>query len=82
MAKQNITLSLDRAVLKRVRGVAAQRGLSISAYLAQVLDRASARDAEYQRAMASALEQMKNPLLLGGRGILDREALHDRKGLR
>ena len=82
MAKQNITLSLDQSVLKRVRGVAAQRGLSISGYLAQELDRASQRDEEYQRAMASAFEQMKNAQLHGGKGIVDREALHDREGLR
>ncbi|MFN7938881.1 MAG: hypothetical protein U0R19_36465 [Bryobacteraceae bacterium] len=82
MAKQNITLSIDQDVLKRVRGVAAQRGLSISAYLAQALDRAAERDEEYQRAMASALEHMKNAQPHGGRGIGDREALYDCQGLR
>ncbi len=80
--KQNITLSLDQRILKRVRGVAAQRGLSISAYLAEELDRASRRDEAYQQAMAVALALMDNAQPHGGQGMGNREALHDRKGLR
>ena len=82
MAKQNITLSLDHRVLKRLRGVGAQRGLSISAYLAEELDRISERVEEDELAKARALALLDNPMPLGGHGIGDREALHDRKGLR
>lgn len=82
MAKQKITISLDPHVLERVRRIAAQRGLSLSAYLAEVLDHASLRDEEYQRAMVSALALLKNPPLRGGKGYTNREELHDRKGLR
>ena len=80
--RRNITLSLDKEVLKRVRSVAAARGLSISAFLAQELGKTAEREQSYQKAKASALAQMDSPLHLGGRGIRDREALPERKNLR
>jgi antitoxin component of RelBE/YafQ-DinJ toxin-antitoxin module len=36
-AKQNITVAIDGALLKRARAVAARRGLSVSALLADEL---------------------------------------------
>ena len=82
MAKRNITLSLDQQLLKRARGIAAQRGLSVSAFLAQELERATTRDEAYQRAKAKALALLESPFRLGGRGIASRDTLHDRRSLR
>ena len=80
--KQNITLSIDKRLLKRARAFAAQRGSSISAMLAAELEGLVERDAAYERAMARALAQLDAPFHLGGGRVTNREALHDREGLR
>jgi hypothetical protein len=80
--KQNITLAIDQPLLKRARAIAAQRGTSISALLAQELGRLVNREAAYVQARRKALANLENPFHLGGTGISNREALHDRQGLR
>jgi len=80
--KQNITLALDKQLLKSARAVAAQRGLSVSGLLASELHKLVASETAYQQAQTKALVQLNTPLPLGGKGIASREALHDRKNLR
>ncbi len=80
--KQNITLAIDERLLKRARAVAAQRGTSISGLLAQELARLVDRQAAYAQAKVKALAYLQNPFHLGGAGISNREALHDRQNLR
>ena len=75
-------MALDKEIPRTVRGLAAQRGISISAHLAQELGRTVGQDHAYEQAKALALAQLDSPLDLGGQGIRDREALHDRQGLR
>lgn len=80
--KQNITLAIDKPLLKRARAIAAQRGTSVSALLAQELGRLVDREAAYAQARTKALAHLEKPLHLGGTGIANREALHDRQNLR
>ena len=80
--KQNITLAVDKRLLQRARGFAAQRGVSVSALLAGELKRLVADDEEYDRAKTQALARLKQPFHLGGARIRNREALHDRQRLR
>jgi Family of unknown function (DUF6364) len=80
--KQNITLALDKHVLKRVRAFAARRGTSVSAMLADELRRIVAEETQYEQAKAKALAQLNSPFRLGGAKVANREALHDRQGLR
>ena len=80
--KQNITLSIDKQLLKQARVCAAQRGTSVSAMLAEELRTMVERDVAYERAMAGALEMLKTPLALGCAHTWNREDLYDRKGLR
>lgn len=80
--KQNITLALDQQLLKRVRAFASQRGISISAMMADELRRIVAREAAYEQAKARALAQLNSPFRLGGARTAGREALHDRQSLR
>ncbi len=80
--KQNITLAIDKPLLKRARAIAAQRGTSISTLLAQELGRLVDREAAYAQARTKALAHLENPFHLGGTGIPNREALHDRQNLR
>lgn len=80
--KQNITLALDKQVLKRARAFAAQRGTSVSAMLADELRRMVEEEAQYEQAKVKALAHLNSPFRLGGEKMADRESLHDRQGLR
>jgi hypothetical protein len=80
--KQNITLAIDKPLLKRARAIAAQRGKSVSALLAEELGKLVNHEEEYARAKAKAFAYLDSPFHLGGTGISDREELHARKSVR
>ena len=80
--KQNITISVEKSLLRKARALAAQRGASISAMLAQELLRIADRETEYELARRRALARLSVPFHLGGQKRLPREALHDRENLR
>jgi hypothetical protein len=80
--KQNITLAIEKPLLKRARAIAAQRGTSVSALLGQELARLVDRDAAYAEARKKAMAYLQNPFHLGATRITNREALHDRQSLR
>ena len=80
--KQNITLAVDKQLLRLARALAAQRGTSISAMLAGELREIVERESAYELAKAKALAQLDSPFRLGGAKITPREALHERKSLR
>ncbi len=60
MAKANLTLHLDQAVIRRARVVAARRGTSVSALVARELDRLVAQEDRYEEARRRAAELMAN----------------------
>jgi hypothetical protein len=80
--KQNITISVEKSLVRKARVLAAQRGASISAMLAQELTRIADRESEYELARRRALARLSAPFRLGGQKPLPREALHDRANLR
>jgi hypothetical protein len=81
-AKHNITLAIDGTLLKRARAVAARRGLSVSALLAEELRVLVAEDREYESARRRAAAMLDDGLPLGGVRMTDRGALHDRHRVR
>ena len=80
--KQNITLAIDKSLLKKARACAAQRGVSVSAMLADELLRIVERDTAYEQAKVRALARLRSPFHLGGEKPASRESLHDRQNLR
>lgn len=80
--KQNITLALDREVLLAARVFAAQQGTSVSAMLAEELIEKIGSNRRYEHSKQIALSMLEQPWPLGGQGMKDREALHDRTALR
>ena len=72
--RQNITLAIDKQLLKKARAFAAQRGTSISAMLADELQKSVARETAYQQAKTGALAQLSAPFRLGGGKMPAREA--------
>ena len=77
MAKRNLTIQLDDAMIRRARVVAAHRGLSLSGLVRQQLTELAAADERYERARAVALDALAGATS-GGTPRWDREDLHDR----
>ena len=75
--KQNITLSLEKSILKDAKVLAAEQSMSVSALLAQELVRLVKQDRAYRQARLSAIDDLEQGLQLGG-SPLDRESLYDR----
>ncbi len=80
--KQNITLAIDKQLLRRARAYAAQRGASVSSMLADELRLMIERETGYEQSRRHALSLLDNPLPLGARRPESRDDLHDRKSLR
>lgn len=80
--KQNITISVEKSLLRKARAVAVQRGASISSMLAEELTRISDRESEYELARRRAVARLAAPFNLGGQKPPSREELHDRENLR
>lgn len=77
VAKANITVAIEPGLLKKARAVAARRGQSVSALLADELRELVDEDAQYTSARKRALSLFHSPLPLGG-APLRREELHER----
>lgn len=80
-AKHNITVAIEAALLRKARAIAARRGRSVSALLADELRELVAEDARYRAARKRALALFSTPLPLGG-APLPRDELHERRRLR
>jgi hypothetical protein len=81
-AKQNITLAIDGALLKRTRTVAVRRGLSVSALLAGKLHELVAEDREFESARRLAAAMLDDGIALDGVRMTDRNVLHERNRVR
>jgi hypothetical protein len=77
MAKRNLTIQLDEVVIRHARVVAAHRGLSLSALVAQQLTQLAEADERYERARAVALDALRDPAS-GVTPAWRREELYDR----
>ena len=76
--KQNITISLDRELIRKARVVAAQRGTSVSGLLAAELAHTIEEADTYQRARRQALATLANGYHMGGQSLPSRDELHER----
>jgi post-segregation antitoxin (ccd killing protein) len=82
MPKQNITLSLDKDLIRQARQLSVLKSTSISKLLSQELERLVRDHEQYERAKRRALATMKKGFHMGGRIMATRDELHDRQGLR
>jgi len=75
--KANITLKLDKELLRRARILAAEEGTSISALLAAKLEEAIRKRNGYDQAKRRSLARLAEGWDLGGRA-LSRDEIHER----
>lgn len=93
MAQQNVTISLSDNLVRQARHLAVDRGVSLSKFVAMLLEErlAATREyeqaeervtatREYEEARDRALKRMKKGLPLGTNGVITwtRESLHER----
>ena len=76
--KQNITISLDRELIRQARVIAARRGTSVSGLLAAELARTVAEDETYQQAQRQAISMLDKGFPMGGQPLPPRDELHER----
>lgn len=80
-SKHNITVAIEPTLLKKARAVAARRGRSVSALLADELRELVSEDRAYEMAQRRAFALFTRALPLGGKP-LSRDSLHERPRLR
>jgi predicted transcriptional regulator len=78
LMKQNITLSLDKEVIRKGKILAARKETSISKLLAESLKHAVQKEESYEAAKRNALNTLKRGFRLGGRMNWRREDLYER----
>ncbi len=76
--KSNITLKLENDLLRKARILAAEQDTSISALLAQQLEKAVREREGYERARRQALTALNKGFDLGFRPPRSRDELHER----
>jgi len=76
----NVTLGLPRRLLKRVKRLAADRDTSVSALMAEALERLADEQSRYAAARTRSLAAMRSARSLGtgGRASWTRDELHER----
>jgi predicted transcriptional regulator len=76
--KTNITLKLDRDLVRRARVLAAEQDTSVSALLAEQLEKALTERKMYERAKKRALARLKRGYDLGYTPPASRDEFYER----
>ena len=76
--KQNITLSLEKDIIKRGKVIAAQKETSVSQMLSDILRDVVEKEEKYEAARKSALRTLKKGFHMGGKIDWKREDLYER----
>ncbi len=78
MAKQNLTIQLDRATITKAKLLAAVRETSVSKLVSHLIEDLIRNDDGYREAQQVARRLLKRGFPLGGSRRGSRDALHER----
>jgi hypothetical protein len=76
--KQNLTISLEKALIKKAKILAAQKETSVTGLLSEFLKKIVYEEEAYEKAKQKALEKLAIGYSLGGRKAVLRDELHER----
>ena len=76
--KQNITLSLEKELIKKGKIIAAKEESSVSKMLSDFLRQIIEKEEQYEAAKRSALQTLKKGFHFGGQITWEREDLYER----
>jgi hypothetical protein len=79
LMKQNITLSIEKELLKKARLMAAKKETSVTKFLTEQLAKMVSEEDRYDLAKKRALTILKKGFHLGGCIIAKRKELHERR---
>ena len=81
MEKQNITLSIPKDILRKVKIIAVEKGTSVSHLLTRTIEGIVSREESYAVARRNHLSILENGLNMGTEGNPQwtREELHERR---
>jgi hypothetical protein len=79
MEMQNITLSLPKSTLRKIKLIAVKRETSVSRLVADFVETIAANDDEYAKARDRQLEWLEKGFSLGFEKPASRDEIHDRK---
>ena len=77
--KQNITLSIEKELIKKAKLMAAKKETSVTKLLTEQLSKMVSEDDQYDLSKKRALAILRKGFHLGGRIISKREELHERR---
>ena len=76
--KQNITLSIEKELLKKAKLMATKKETSVTKLLADQLNKMISEEDEYESSKKRALAKLRKGFHLGGTTLGRREDLHER----
>jgi len=76
--KRNITLSIEKEIIKKGKVIAAQKDTSISKMLSDRLKEIINKEEQYEAAKRRALQSLRKGFHLGGQITWNREDLYER----
>lgn len=81
MERQNVTLSLPKAILKKAKMLALKEEKSLSALIRESIEEKIKKNAGYKEAMKTEIRRMEQGLHLGtgGRMPCSRRDMHERR---
>jgi len=77
--KQNITLSIEKELIKKAKVMAAKKETSVTKLLTEQLAKMVSEDDQYELSKKRALAILRKGFHLGGHIISKREELHERR---
>jgi len=76
--KQNITLALDKELVRKAKVLAAERSTSVSRMLADEIERIVGERDRYEKAKVAAIAELRRGYHLGGGRLPSRDEIYDR----
>ncbi len=76
--KQNITLRIDKDLIRKSKILAAKRETSVSQLLSQELEKLTQHAEQYEFAKRKAIANLRAGFHLGGKISVSRDELHER----
>lgn len=76
--KQNITLALDKEVVRKAKVLAAERSTSVSRLLSDEIERIVGERDRYEKAKVVAIAELRRGYHLGGGQLPSREETYER----
>ena len=77
MGKTNLTISVEKELLRTMKIIAAKRDTSVTGLLTEMMESRAKQDGDYERAKKRAIARMKKGMNLGFKPV-PRDELHER----